>query len=91
MRFMNMIKYTCADEEKEIGIRKVLGSPVVGIVRLLSMESLKTIIISMAIAFPLTHWIVNEWLASFVYKSPGGIRIFYYNSVGNVICILCCH
>ncbi|MFI5195041.1 MAG: hypothetical protein ACHQD7_13335, partial [Chitinophagales bacterium] len=37
---------------------------------------LKTIVISMAIAFPFAYWAVNEWLASFAYKSPGGIWIF---------------
>lgn len=71
-----MITFSAERRTKEIGVRKVLGSSVAGIVRLLSMESLKTIIISMAIAFPLAHWVVNEWLASFAYKSSGGIWIF---------------
>ncbi|HEX9513411.1 MAG TPA: ABC transporter permease [Puia sp.] len=71
-----MVAFSAERRTKEIGIRKVLGSSVVGIVRLLSMESLKTIIISMAIAFPLAYWVVNEWLASFAYKSSGGIWIF---------------
>jgi putative ABC transport system permease protein len=71
-----MVAFSAERRTKEIGIRKVLGSSVVGIVRLLSMESLRTIIISMAIAFPLAYWAVNEWLASFVYKSSGGIWTF---------------
>jgi putative ABC transport system permease protein len=71
-----MVAFSAERRTKEIGIRKVLGSSVVGIVRLLSMESLKTIIISMAIAFPLAYWVVNEWLASFAYRSSGGIWIF---------------
>jgi predicted permease len=71
-----MVAFSAQRRTKEIGIRKVLGSSIVGIVRLLSMESLKTIIISMAIAFPLAYWVMNEWLASFAYKSPGGISIF---------------
>jgi putative ABC transport system permease protein len=71
-----MVAFNAERRTKEIGIRKVLGSSVVGIVSLLSLESLKTIIISMAIAFPLAYWAVNEWLASFAYKSTGGIWIF---------------
>ncbi len=71
-----MVAFSAERRTKEIGVRKVLGSSVAGIVRLLSMESLKTIIISMAIAFPLAHWAENEWLASFAYKSPDGIWIF---------------
>ncbi|MFI5195219.1 MAG: ABC transporter permease, partial [Chitinophagales bacterium] len=71
-----MVAFSAERRTKEIGVRKVLGSSVVGIVRLLSVESLKTIVISMAIAFPFAYWAVNEWLASFAYKSPGGIWIF---------------
>ena len=71
-----MIAFNAERRTKEIGIRKVLGSSVLWIARLLSMESLKTIVISMAIAFPLAYWVVNEWLASFAYQSSGGISIF---------------
>jgi ABC-type antimicrobial peptide transport system permease subunit len=71
-----MVAFSAERRTKEIGIRKVLGSSVAGIVRLLSMESLKTIIIAMAIAFPIAYWAVNEWLGSFAYKSPGSCWIF---------------
>jgi putative ABC transport system permease protein len=72
-----MVAFSAERRTKEIGIRKVLGSSVVGIIRLLSTESLTTIFISMAIAFPLAYWAVDQWLASFAYKSPGGgIPIF---------------
>jgi putative ABC transport system permease protein len=71
-----MVAFSAERRTKEIGIRKVLGSSVAGIVRLLSMESLKTIFIAMAIAFPLAYWAVREWLASFAYQSSGGVSIF---------------
>lgn len=71
-----MVAFSAERRTKEIGVRKVLGSSVIGIVRLLSAESLKTIVISMAIAFPLAYWAVNQWLASFAYKSSGSIWIF---------------
>ena len=71
-----MIAFNAERRVKEIGIRKVLGASVMGIVRLLSLESLKIIVISMAIAFPLAWWAVNSWLSSFAYKMTGGIWIF---------------
>ena len=71
-----MVAFNAERRTKEIGIRKVLGSSIAGIVSLLSMDSLKTIIIAMAMAFPLAYWAVNEWLASFAYKSSEGIRIY---------------
>lgn len=55
-----MVAFSAERRTKEISIRKVLGSSVVGIIRLLSMDSLKTIIVSMAIAFPLAYWMLNE-------------------------------
>ena len=71
-----MVAFSAERRTKEIGIRKVLGSSIIGIIRLLSTESLKTITVSMALAFPLAYWVVNEWLASFAYKSPGGIWMY---------------
>ncbi|MES1221286.1 MAG: FtsX-like permease family protein, partial [Bacteroidota bacterium] len=71
-----MIAFNAERRNKEIGIRKVLGASVTGIVRLLSVESLKIIIVSIVIAFPLAYWAVSEWLSSFAYKSPVGIWIF---------------
>jgi len=83
-----MVAFSAERRTKEIGIRKVLGSSVIGIVRLLSRESLKTIIISLAIAFPPAYWAVNEWLASFAYKSSGGIWIFVITAM--VILLVSC-
>lgn len=80
-----MVAFSAERRTKEIGIRKVLGASVAGIVRLLSVESLKIILISMAIAFPLAYWVVNEWLASFAYKSSGGIWIFIITALLMVI------
>jgi putative ABC transport system permease protein len=71
-----MVSFNAERRTKEIGIRKVLGSSVIGIVRLLSMESLNIVVVSMAIAFPLAYWAVNAWLSSFAYKFNGGIWIF---------------
>ncbi|MGC4035810.1 MAG: ABC transporter permease [Chitinophagaceae bacterium] len=71
-----MITFNTERRIKEIGIRKVLGASVTGIIGLLSVESLKTIVIAMAVAFPLAYWAVNKWLASFAYKAPIGIGIF---------------
>jgi putative ABC transport system permease protein len=53
---------------KEIGIRKVLGASVQGIVRLLSKDFLKLVIIAFIIAAPLSVWIMNRWLSDFTYR-----------------------
>ena len=55
---------------KEIGIRKVLGASVQGIVRLLSKDFLKLVAIAFVIAAPLSVWIMNRWLSDFTYRIP---------------------
>ena len=53
---------------KEIGIRKILGSSVFGIVRLLSGEFTKMILIAICIALPLSYLIAKNWLDNFAFR-----------------------
>lgn len=53
---------------KEIGIRKVMGASVSSIVRLLSVNYLKWIIISTILAWPVSYLIMNKWLNGFSAK-----------------------
>jgi putative ABC transport system permease protein len=60
--------YTAEVKRKEIGIRKVLGSSVSGIVQLVSKDFLKLIVISIVIAIPVAWWAMNKWLEGFAYR-----------------------
>jgi putative ABC transport system permease protein len=60
--------YTAEVKRKEIGIRKVLGSSVRGIVQMISKDFLKLVIISIIIAIPIGWWAMNKWLQGFVYR-----------------------
>ncbi len=53
---------------KEIGIRKVLGATVTGIVTLLSKDFLRLVILAALIAIPLSWWAMNKWLEDFAYR-----------------------
>src|SRR5205814_9108359 len=53
---------------KEIGIRKVLGASVSGIVGLLSSDFLKLVLISIFIATPVAWYFMNDWLQDFAYR-----------------------
>jgi putative ABC transport system permease protein len=60
--------YATQQRVKEIGIRKVLGSSVAGIVNLVSKDFIRLIIIATLIAFPISWWAMNKWLEDFAYR-----------------------
>jgi putative ABC transport system permease protein len=61
---------------KEIGVRKVLGSSVSGIVMLLSKDFIKLVLIAIVIAIPLCTWVMNKWLQDFAYRIAIGPVVF---------------
>lgn len=65
-----LASFTAIKRFKEIGVRKVLGSSVQGIVLLLSKDLLKPVIIATCIALPVGYWVMNSWLQEFAYKTP---------------------
>ena len=61
---------------KEIGIRKVLGASLPGIVTLLSKDFLKLVLLALVIAAPLAWYFMNQWLQDFAYRISIGWWIF---------------
>ncbi|MBL7738613.1 MAG: ABC transporter permease [Chitinophagaceae bacterium] len=53
---------------KEIGIRKVLGADVKGLVGLLSKDFIVLVAIAALIAFPVAWWVLDKWLQDFAYR-----------------------
>lgn len=68
MGLFGLATYTAEQRVKEIGIRKVLGASVTGIVEMLSLDFLKLVMIASMIAFPLAWWAMNKWLMNFAYR-----------------------
>jgi putative ABC transport system permease protein len=62
--------FSAEQRQKEIGIRKVLGASVAGVVGLLSKEFVKLVGIAFILATPLSWWAMNKWLEAFAYKVP---------------------
>lgn len=65
---MGLVTISISQRTKEIGIRKVLGSSVSRIIRLLSSEYLILVLISILIASPIAWWAIHNWLDNFAYK-----------------------
>jgi putative ABC transport system permease protein len=60
--------FTAERRLKEIGIRKILGSTDLGIVRLLSGDFTKIVLLAIAIALPVSYLIARKWLDEFAYR-----------------------
>ena len=62
--------FSAEQRTKEIGVRKVLGASVTGIVRLLSADFIRLVLVGFAIATPIAWWAMHRWLESYAYKVP---------------------
>lgn len=60
--------YTAEQRRKEIGVRKVLGASVPTIVKLLSKDFLKLVLISILVAAPIAWWLISSWLDNYAYR-----------------------
>jgi putative ABC transport system permease protein len=68
--------YAAEQRTREIGIRKVLGATVGGVIGLLSRDFLLLVGIAMVIAFPLSWWAMDHWLQDFAYRITIGWDVF---------------
>lgn len=60
--------FTAEQKTKEIGVRKVLGASISGIVVLLSKQFTKLIVVAMVLASPLAYFMMDAWLNDFAYR-----------------------
>lgn len=63
-----LASYSAERRTKEIGVRKVMGASVAGMVALLSRDFLKLVLIAIIIATPIAWYAVHTWLHDFAYR-----------------------
>ena len=68
--------FTTQQRTKEIGIRKVLGSSVSGIIVLLTKEFIRWVIVANIIAWPVAYFVMNRWLQNFAYRIEMSLWMF---------------
>lgn len=68
--------FTAEQRTKEIGIRKVLGASVSGIVMMLSKDFGKLVLIAFALAAPLAWFFIDWWLKDYTFKTEIGVGLF---------------
>lgn len=73
---VGLATFTAEQRTREIGVRKVLGASVTGIVSLLSKDFLGLVAIAIVIASPIAWYCMYNWLQGFAYRTSVSWWIF---------------
>jgi putative ABC transport system permease protein len=65
---LGLTAFTTAQRTKEIGVRKIIGANVSGLVYLVSKEFFLLVSIGIVLAFPFAWYFTNTWLQNFAYR-----------------------
>lgn len=69
---------------KEVGIRKVLGASVAGIVGLISKDFVKLVVIAIVVASPLAWYALQKWLENYPYRTQINWWVFVVTGVATL-------
>jgi putative ABC transport system permease protein len=76
-----LASFMAEQRTKEIGIRKVLGSSVQGIILLLSKEFVKWVVLANIIAWPIAWLMSRAWLQNFAYRTSVEAWMFLFAGI----------
>jgi putative ABC transport system permease protein len=82
---LGLAAYTTQQRDKEIGIRKVIGATVPGIMMLIYKDFFILIGIAVLLAFPAAYYFMNSWLDSFAYQTEIKVVTFLASAILTVI------
>lgn len=80
--------YIAEQRTKEIGIRKVLGASVSSIVKMLSTDFVKLVLLAFLIATPIAWWFMNQWLQDFAFRIDLSWWIFAITGIVSLLIAL---
>jgi len=65
---LGLAAYTAEQRTKEMAIRKILGADVINLLRLLAKDFVALVLIALAIAAPLSWWVMEIYLQNYSYR-----------------------
>ena len=71
-----LTSFTTEQRTKEIGIRKILGASVSGVIFLLVRDFIKWVFLAVVVAWPIGYFVMRDWLQNFAYRASLGVWIF---------------
>jgi putative ABC transport system permease protein len=88
MGVFGLASHTAERRTKEIGIRKVLGASIPGVMMLFSREFTKWILIANLIAWPVAYLGMKRWLQNFAYRTEMEAWVFIASALTAVLIAL---
>jgi putative ABC transport system permease protein len=85
---LGLVTFSAYQRTREIGIRKVLGATIPGIMVMLSKDFLKLVAIAIVIASPVAWWVMNKWLQDFAYRINISWKVFLIAGVAAILIAL---
>ncbi len=77
--------FSASQRTREIGIRKVLGANIPGIMFRLTKGYLSLILVSLIIAIPLSYYFSKDWLQNFSFRTSIGVEIFIFSGLAAIL------
>lgn len=88
MGLLGVSTFIISRKTKEIGIRKVNGATIAGIIHMLNMGFLKQVAISFIIAIPIAYYGMSRWLESFAFRTSLSWWVFALAGLLTVVIVL---
>ncbi|UZD23960.1 ABC transporter permease [Algoriphagus halophytocola] len=81
MGLFGLATFIAQQRSKEISVRKVLGASVLGLVRMISADFAKLVLLAVILGIPLTWYIMDAWLDSFSYRVTIDWTVFLFTGL----------
>ena len=82
---IGLTSYIAEQRTKEIGIRRAMGATFTSVIRLLSNEFIKLILLANLIAWPIAYLVANNWLNNFTKRIPIDLKLFLIAGLGTLV------
>jgi len=73
---IGLASFTTEQRYKEIGIRKILGASLPGLLKLLTRDMALLMLVAIVPAVPITYWLMQQWLSNYAFSIDYSLLIF---------------